>query len=345
MKHKFRSIAALFASLALVAALAVSVVGIFTDSAVSRSPDAASATVMFTVPRGASVMTIVTDLHDAGLIRASRFGYFYARFRGLTLKAGTYRLSPGMRTSSILEYIHSGKQEYLKVTVPEGLTLSKTARHLEDAGVVDADEFITAAKDPALLAKYHIPGATAEGYLFPDTYFFSYDTDATEVVALMIDTFFSKLADLESVPTDPAKLHELIVLASVVEREYRIHDEAPLIASVFSNRVKIGMGLQSCATVEYIITEIQGREHPTRLTLGDLAIQSEYNTYLWAGYPPGPICSPGLVALDAAFNPAQTKYLYFRLTDPETGSHTFTRSLDEHVEAGHHLTLKKAAGK
>jgi UPF0755 protein len=345
MKHKLLVVFAAFASLALVAVLAMAPVIAVTDRPVSASSGEASAPVMFTVPRGASVMAIAADLHDAGLIRAERFGYLYARFRGLTLKAGTYRLSPDMRTSRILEYIDSGKQEYLKVTVPEGLTLSKTARHLEGEKVVSSDAFVAAASDPALLARYGITGATAEGYLFPDTYFFSYDMDAADIVSLMIDTFFRKIAALKSVPSNSAKLHELVILASVVEREYRLPDEAPLIASVFSNRVKIGMGLQSCATVEYIITEIQGRDHPTRLSLDDLAIRSDYNTYLWAGYPPGPICSPGLVALDAAFNPAQTKYLYFRLTDPESGSHTFTRSLDEHVEAGHHLTLKKAAGK
>jgi UPF0755 protein len=323
---------------------ALSFVIIATDKPVSPAIPEDSGEIMFTVPRGASVMTIVTNLHDAGLIRASRYGYFYARIKGLTLKAGTYRLSAGMSTSRILEYIQAGKQEYLKVTVPEGLTLSKTARHLADANVVSAEAFIQAASDPVLLANYSIPGSTAEGYLFPDTYFFSYDTNAKEVVTLMLDTFFSKIAGLKSVPSDPVKLHACVVLASIVEREYRKQEEAPLIASVFSNRAKIGMGFQSCATIEYIITEIQGRPHPARLTLDDLSIASEYNTYLWAGLPPGPISSPGLVALDASFNPAQTKYLYFRLTDADSGTHTFTRSLDEHVEAGHHLVLKKAAG-
>ncbi|WP_255947327.1 endolytic transglycosylase MltG [Brucepastera parasyntrophica] len=139
-------------------------------------------------------------------------------------------------------------------------------------------------------------------------------------------------------------MYEKVILASIVEREYQIREEAPLIASVFANRLKIGMGLQSCATIEYIITEIQGLPHPVRLYDRDLEIRSDYNTYLWAGLPPSPISNPGLIALNAAFNPAKTNYLYFRLTDSESGAHTFTRSLDEHVSAGRNLTVKRAAG-
>jgi UPF0755 protein len=101
------------------------------------------------------------------------------------------------------------------------------------------------------------------------------------------------------------------------------------------------MGLQSCATVEYILTEIQGKPHPEKLLLEDLEIQNDYNTYIWAGLPPGPISSPGLVALEAAFKPATTDFLYFRLTDTIKGTHSFTRSLDEHVKAGRSLELKR----
>lgn len=340
MKNKLFYLVASF----LVVVVTVLVMAGSTCIYMNRPADHGAADSMYTVSRGSSVSVIAEGLAGEGLIRSSRFAYLYTRFFNLTLKAGTYRISASMSTSKILRYIHEGKQEYLKVTVPEGLSLSKTAKHLEDAGVVDAKAFISAAGDPEILKKYDIRGKDAEGFLFPDTYFFSYENDAASVVTTMLDNFFRKTGELESAPRDPAELYRKVILASIIEREYRVADEAPLIASVFSNRLKIGMGLQSCATVEYIITEVLGKPHPSRLTLADLDIDSDYNTYKWAALPPGPIASPGLVALDAAFAPADTKYLYFRLTDADAGTHTFTRSLDEHVEAGHHLVLKKAAG-
>jgi UPF0755 protein len=340
MKSKFMLVgASAFAVLATIAAVAAASFFYF-----NRPVDRDAAAAMYTVPKGTSAVAIAGDLASKGFIRSPRFAYLYARFFGLTLKAGTYKISAAMGTSSILRYIHDGKQEYIKVTVPEGLSLSKTARHLEAAGVVNAEAFVAAAEDRALLAKYRITGKTAEGYLFPDTYFFSYENDAASVVETMLDNFFRKVTAIPGAPSDPEELHKKVILASIVEREYRVDAEAPMIASVFENRIKIGMGLQSCATIEYIITEIEHKPHPTRLMLTDLAIPNDYNTYKWAGLPPGPISSPGTIALGAAFKPADTHYLYFRLTDTDAGTHTFTRTLDQHVEAGHHLVLKKAAG-
>ena len=301
--------------------------------------------VLFHIQKGSSALGIANSLADAGLIRSSDFAYLYTRMRNLTLKAGTYRLSPGQSTAATIRYIAAGKQESVRVTVPEGLSLLKTARHLEDAGVVGEKDFLAAARDPGVLSRYGLKGRTAEGFLFPDTYFFPYGSDAETVVAIMVDTFFKRTAEIPNLPTSPGELYDKVVLASIIEREYRVASEAPLISSVFMNRLKIGMGLQSCATVEYIITEIQGKPHPGRLLVSDLEIQSDYNTYLWAGLPPGPISSPGRVALDAAMNPADTNYLYFRLTDSENGTHSFTHSLGEHVKAGKLLDLKKAAGK
>jgi len=133
-------------------------------------------------------------------------------------------------------------------------------------------------------------------------------------------------------------------LASIIEREYRIDDEAPLIASVFKNRLKKNIGLYSCATVEYIITEIKNKKHPKRLFYDDLKVQNPYNTYINAGLPPGPISNPGFTALHAACNPAKTDYFYFRLIDADNGTHIFTRTFDEHNKANGTFLLKKAAG-
>jgi UPF0755 protein len=125
-----------------------------------------------------------------------------------------------------------------------------------------------------------------------------------------------------------------------VEREYRVDQEAPLIASVFYNRIQRNMGLESCATLEYIITEIQQKAHPEYITIEDEKLDSPYNTYKWAGLPPGPISNPGRTALEAAFQPARTSYLYFVLRDAQSGRHYFSRNLNEHNQAKY-LYLKK----
>ncbi len=300
---------------------------------------------LFTVTRGETARGITASLAKSSLIRSKTVAYAIVRIRNVSLRAGTYRLSPAQSAFSILDTIATGREETRRVTIPEGLSLTKTARHLEAEGIVSAADFIAAARDPSVLSAWDIREATAEGYLFPDTYFFPYGMDAAAVVRMMVSNFFARIASIPGTPTDPAKLKAAVILASVIEREYQVPEEAPLIASVFSNRLKIGMGLQSCATIEYIITEIQGKPHPYRLLDADLAIPSDYNTYLWAGLPPGPICSPGMVSLAAAFAPAKTDYLYFRLVDPDTGTHAFTRSLEEHVKAGHDLVLKRDAGR
>ncbi|HPO02175.1 endolytic transglycosylase MltG [Treponema zuelzerae] len=306
---------------------------------------ASEQSVLFQVSRGQSVASVCQSLEESGLVRSALISRLHVRLYGLTVKAGTYRLSPSQNTQSIIKTLSDGKQETKRVTIPEGLTLGKVASYLESQGFFSRDDFIQTAKDRNLLDEFGIAASSAEGYLFPDTYFFPLGADSEIVVRTMLRTFFSRISALEDNPESAKDLHERIIMASIVEREYRLADEAPLIASVFANRLKIGMGLQSCATIEYIITEIEGKAHPSRLLVSDLEIPNDFNTYLWAGLPPGPICSPGLVAIKAAFSYPSTPYLYFRLTDPDTGRHSFTRSLEEHVQAGRQLYLKKAAGK
>ena len=145
-----------------------------------------------------------------------------------------------------------------------------------------------------------------------------------------------------SVKNVKAELYKNVVLASIVEREYRIDSEAPLIASVFRNRLKHGIGLYSCATIEYIITEVQGKPHPDVITYADLSIDSPYNTYKWAGLPPGPISNPGAVALDAAINSPKTDYYFFRLVDAKAGRHVFSKDFSTHVNEGYIYSTKKS---
>ena len=320
----------------LVAAAAI----VYTPASFAKTP----VEQLFTIKRGASVRAITADLKTAGLIRFEYPTYLYFRLVNNPIKAGTYKLSPAWSIRTLSAYLQAGKQELIKVTVPEGLTLSKTAAILEERQVVTADAFLAAAENPALLQVYGITGNSAEGFLFPDTYFFSYTETAAHVVTTMLDNFFNKTAAIPHFPTDPAQRYEAVILASIIEREYRVPEEAAKIAGVFSNRLKIGMGLQSCATVEYILTEVQHKPHPERLLNRDLEIDHPYNTYKWRGLPPGPISNPGLTALYAACNPEKSNYLYFRLEDAEAGTHVFTRNLTEHTKAGA-LILKRAAGR
>jgi UPF0755 protein len=286
---------------------------------------------------GESASAVGRRLQAAGIIRSALLWTILARIDADKVKAGTYRVDASRGALAVRELLVSGKQLLVKVTVPEGYTLKKTAALLEAAGVVAAGAFLDAAAEPELLRTYGIPGRSFEGYLYPDTYLFPKDYPAERVVRAMADTFFSRLQALAPKPLSeyaPEELFEKVTLASIVEREYRVDDEAPLIAGVFENRLRIGMALQSCATVEYVITEIQGKPHPDVLYNKDIAIRDPYNTYVNAGLPPGPISSPGRVALEAAFKPAPSGFLYFRLADPAEGRHRFSRTLDEHVKAG-----------
>ncbi|MDR1862532.1 MAG: endolytic transglycosylase MltG, partial [Treponema sp.] len=192
------------------------------------------------------------------------------------------------------------------------------------------------ASDPLILTEYRIPGETMEGYLYPDTYLFQADYPAPQVVRTMADTFFQRLEEVYggALSLTPDELNERVILASIIEREYRVDDEAPVMAGVFYNRLETGMALQSCATVEYVITEIQGKPHPTVLYDRDTQIRDPYNTYIRPGLPPGPISDPGAVALKAVFYPDSNDYLYFRLVDAEAGRHYFSKTFDEHIRAG-----------
>jgi UPF0755 protein len=252
-----------------------------------------------------------------------------------SLKAGTYRVSPAMSGSEILEVFVSGSQVLESVRIPEGTGMRTVAKLVGDAGVAKAEDFLAAARDPELLQELGIPAGSVEGYLFPDTYFFARDTAAKEVIALMAGNFRKKLAEAvpEAAALDAAELHQRIIMASVVEREYRVPEEAAKMAGVFYNRIKIGMALQSCATVVYVITEKLGKPHPARIFDRDIQLKDPYNTYVNRGLPPGPICNPGLTALTAAMRPESTGYLYFRLVDEAAGKHYFSETLDEHIKA------------
>jgi len=298
-----------------------------------------SGALLLGVKSGETAYSVGVRLENAGVIRNRYFWYFISRLGNVYLKAGTYRLELPASQIAIHSLLVSGEQYLVKITIPEGVTLKKASRILEAQGICGAEEFLEASSSREILDNYRIPGTTMEGYLYPDTYLFPLDYPAVKVVSAMADNFFARIAKLESETApgktmSPAGLNERIIIASIVEREYRVPEEAALMAGVFYNRLKIGMALQSCATVEYVITEVEGKPHPDVIYNRDLEIKDPYNTYFRAGLPPGPISCPGETALRAAFNPAPSAYLYFRLVDPLSGRHYFSRTLDDHIRAG-----------
>jgi len=288
------------------------------------------------VREGESASSVGRRLETAGVIRSRYFWYLLFRLDKNQVKTGSYKIELPASQIKIRSILTSGDQILVKVTIPEGVTLKKTAGILEEAGICGADKFLAASSSKEILDSYHVPGPTMEGYLYPDTYLFPLGYPASKVVQTMADTFFSRIDGIYTGADSmtPSELNTRVVVASIVEREYRVPEEAALMAGVFYNRLKIGMALQSCATVVYVITEIQGRPHPAQLFNRDLEIRDPYNTYLRPGLPPGPISAPGEVALKAAFYPGPSDYLYFRLTDLSTGRHYFSRTLDDHIRAG-----------
>jgi len=311
---------------------------LFLFAAYILSPPALpSAGILATLEKGSSAADAAQTLKSAGAIRSAEAFRILIKARGMggKLKAGTYRIEPGMNSIAVLDLIVSGRQAFIPLRLREGLTLSKVAAILEKEHIADSAEFLKLARDKDFTASLGISAPSLEGYLFPDTYNFPTGYGAENAIRALVGEFRKKIAANfpEAASLSPRELEQKVILASIVESEYSRPEEAPLMASVFYNRLKKGMRLESCATVVYVITEHEGRPHPKRIWDSDLEISDPYNCYQNRGLPPGPICSPGLVALDAAFHPASSKYLFFRLIDVQEGRHYFSETLEEHDRA------------
>ena len=330
--HRPRLLTFLAAGWLVATPAAVAIAGYY----LNQAPAAVAPSRTFTVASGESLTGVAQRLHGAGFIRSPALLRLLARARGAetAIRAGYYRFPAYATSGEILGLLMAGSNDLVRVTIPEGWTSNRIAAHLEERAITGAAEFRSAVNSPEFLQSYGIEAPTAEGYLFPDTYYFPRGYGAEAVVRHMVDTFFGRLAEiLPGARPDAAELHDKVILASIVEREYRVASEAPLIASVFDNRLQSNLRLESCATIVYIITEIQGQEHPERIYEADLEIESAFNTYRSRGLPPAPIANPGLTALQAALAPAETDYWYFVVKDPDTGSHHFSSVLSEHSEA------------
>ncbi len=295
--------------------------------------------VAFVIEQEESVNSIATRLHDTGLIRSPSYFRFLVGFSGddKDIVAGEHTLDTGMTTSKIIDTITSENAasiEEVTVQFIEGWRTEQYAEALIEAGLISSvDEFMDATK----LARWNNEfdflhtrpsGVGLEGYLFPDTYIFRIDSTPEDIISILLQTFDDRVP--LSLRSDAAALgltmHQTITLASIIEREAAIEDERPVISSVYTNRILASMPLQADPTVQYELGG-NGDWWPV-LTPEDLRRDGRYNTYLNPNLPPGPICNPGLASIEAAFDPADTDFLYFVATGD--GSHAFATTFEEH---------------
>jgi UPF0755 protein len=295
-----------------------------------RPPSSAPSEVVFEVSRGANLAGVARDLERAGLIRSAVSFQLLARatHRANALRAGEYALSPSLAADQVLQTLASGKVMTHRVVLPEGLTMREVAARFEAAGLVSASEFLAVATDPSLPLRLGVDGTTLEGYLFPETYELAKGLAPREIVRLMVDQFLRVWRRIEPLAAKKAlSMRDVVVLASLVEKETAAVEERPLVAAVFLNRLARGMRLETDPAVIYGIADFDGNLR--RVHLEDEG--NPYNTYRIAGLPPGPIANPGEASLRAVVEPADADYLFF--VARKDGTHHFSRSYGEHVRA------------
>lgn len=290
---------------------------------------AAGTTHDLSISSGTTFTTVSKELQQAGVIRSSLHLRLAARLRGVDrrMQAGDYRISADMTPSHILAKLAAGETDGRIFTLPEGYSIYQVAALLEEQALFSRTSFLAACVDRDLLARLEIPGSSVEGYLFPGTYKVGFSMNVQGLISEMVATFRRRTAGMQDRGLARGMtLEQVVILASMVEREAVAPAEKPLIASVFLNRLRIGMPLQSDPTAIYGFKIFGGT-----VTRQDLQRRSSYNTYLLRGLPSGPIGNPGLEALKAVLQPAQTKYLYF--VARKDGTHQFSETLQEHNRA------------
>ena len=283
----------------------------------------------FVVREGWSLRDVAGELERERIIASRSLFRMWARVQGAgrSIRAGEYRLGPHLSPVQILDILTRGAVITHGVTIPEGYTAELIAETLEREGLAKRGSFLALFRDRAFMEAHGLPGPTLEGYLYPDTYQFARGVSSRRIAETMIRRFWSVIDPLR--PRAEARglgIRELVTLASIVEKETGKAEERPLIASVFLNRLKRGMRLDSDPCVIYGIEDFNGN-----LTRRDLETTTPYNTYRIRGLPPGPIASPGEAALKAVLYPAESDFLYF--VSRNDGSHHFSKSLSEHNRA------------
>jgi UPF0755 protein len=318
----------------LLPALLATVVLVGVGAAIMSGPVApgSDAVAMITIPNGASSRHIAQRLEQAGIIRDQLFFRLFLRVAGADarVQAGEYNLGPGMSMSELVSRLVRGQVALHPVTIPEGLTVTGIIRLLADRGWGDLATFEGLLDDrelrPAWMPEDPRIRQPLEGYLFPDTYFFPRGMSERAILLAMRRRFDDEVDQLfkERAGKLDMTVHEVVTLASIIEREAQIAAERPVVAAVFHNRLRRPMRLESCATVRYALDKAP--DEP--LFYRDLESPSPYNTYRHDGLPPGPIAAPGRASLQAALFPAEVKYLFFVARGD--GSHAFALTLAEH---------------
>ncbi|MFO8082748.1 MAG: endolytic transglycosylase MltG [Desulfobacterales bacterium] len=285
---------------------------------------------MISIQPGQSFKSITEKLYDNGIIDNIFKFKLYTRIKGFDrdVKAGQYLLSPDMSPQKIIEVLVRGKVYLYRITIPEGYNLYELATLLEKTNIVKSSDFLSAANDTKLIQHLGINAKNFEGYLFPDTYFFEKDAAPEKIISTMVKQFYNTFNPLWEKRSSDLQLsmHEIVTLASIIEKETGLAEERPLISSVFHNRLKKNMRLQSDPTVIYGVENFDGN-----LTRKHLQTPTPYNTYTLYGLPPAPIAAPGKASLEAAIFPPESPYLFF--VSKKDRSHFFSTNYEDHKAA------------
>lgn len=283
------------------------------------------------VSAGMTTAEIAEQLANKGVISSSLKFRFISRVRGYDnrMKPGTYVFRFGMSDEEVFEEILNGSKYLVKFTIPEGFTVKEIAERLYNLDLTDKEDFLKAAENFSPYDYMKRPEKVlyaAEGFLFPETYSVESDYSIEEILEMMAGEFNKRLTDEMRGKAKEMNLsiHDLITLASLVEKEVRYAEDRPIVAQIFLKRLKLNMPLQSDATLQYLM------DAPKEdVSISDTKIESPYNTYQNAGLPPGPVANPGIAAIEAVLNPADTDYLYF-VADREGHNH-YSYSYEEHL--------------
>jgi len=284
---------------------------------------------IFIVHKGATLREVLCDLEKRGIIANKTSLLLWNRLtgHGTQIKAGEYRLNSGMAPLGVLRILSKGNIITHPVTIPEGFNIKQIAEELDKKGLADKTRFSALAEDPDVARSYGISGPSLEGYLYPDTYRFGRGQPAISIIDVMVRRFFEVTNPLqERIGESGMTFQQVVIMASLIEKETGQGEERPVIASVFLNRLKRGMRLESDPTVIYGISDFNGN-----LTRKDLSESTPYNTYVINGLPFGPIANPGEESIKAVLYPEDTDYLYF--VSKNNGSHHFSKTLQEHNRA------------
>ena len=282
------------------------------------------------IPSGTGTAGIRRRLVDAGVVSDELAFRAALAWTGQSraLQAGEYRFDRPMNVIEVIDKIARGDVYTHAITFPEGLTIREMAAIFQSQEFGKADEFIKAARDVSLVSDLDPAAKDLEGYLFPETYTMPRGVSASKVIAMMVDRFRSTYSELEQKKSGELdlSLRQIVTLASLVEKETGKADERPMVAAVYRNRMTRKMLMQADPTVVYAL--VMAGRYDGNIRKQDLEVDSPYNTYKYAGLPPGPIASPGRAALEAALAPADVDYLYF--VSRNDGSHAFASTLTEH---------------